>query len=81
VAGNCVHDASPSNSLGSDGESCSQQQECDHQPPPRRRSSFGDAPEAPMPSWEIDTDEITCVCTMLPPRALLLMFTQSILEF
>jgi len=79
VAGNCIHDASPSNSFGSDGESCSQQ-DCDHQPPPRRRSSFGEAPEAPMPSWEIDTDDITCALIMLLPHALLLMSTESTLH-
>ena len=59
MAGNCVHDASPSNSFGSDGEACSQQ-DAGEQPPSRGRSSFGDAPEDPMPSWEIDTADITC---------------------
>ena len=58
MAGNHVHDTSPSNSFGSDGDLCSQQQ--DEQPPPRGRSSFGDAPEDPMPSWEIDPASITC---------------------
>ena len=69
MAGNRVHDSSLSNSLGSEGETCSQEPE----PPPRGRSSFGDAPEDPMPSWEIDPATITCAGDCMFPHVALLL--------